>query len=58
MGRAAIGIGVALGLIVVASTASAQSLSLPTATRNAGNTADDFSDGLVTGYQKTTVVVV
>ena len=34
-------------------------LSVPTASKNAGNTADDFSDGLVTSYQnKTTVVVV
>jgi MFS family permease len=54
-----IGVGLLLGLVAVASSASAQSLSVPTVTKNAGNTADDFSDGLITSYQnKTTVIVV
>src|SRR5436190_6787888 len=58
--RAAIGIGLALGLVAAAaSTANAQSLSVPSAAKNAGNTGDDFSDGLITSYQrKTTVLVV
>ena len=57
--RSGFGIGV-LGLIAAAATpAGAQTLTAVTPVKNAGNTADDFSDGLITSYQnKTTVAVV
>ena len=61
VGNSGITIALALGLaMAVAPNAGAQSLSVPaTAVLNAGNTGDNFSDGLVTGYQnKSTVTVV
>jgi hypothetical protein len=60
MWRIGFAIGCAAVLATVgAPTAHAQSLSGEAAVKNAGNTADDFSDGLITSYQnKTTVAVV
>src|SRR5262249_38540108 len=58
IGRTAIGIGLGVAVVAAASIASAQSLSVPTVTKNAGNTADDFSDGLITSYQNKPAVVV
>ena len=50
--------------LAMASTASAQSISLPVPGgnpnnfKNAGNSADNFSDGLITGFQRQTTIVV
>src|SRR5262249_5539764 len=45
-------------VVAMAPAAGAQVLSVPSAVKNAGNTADDSSDGLVTSYQNQTTVTV
>src|SRR5882724_4787395 len=57
--RSGLGLGLMAVVVAAATPAGAQSLTSVSAVKNAGNTADDFSDGLVTSYQnKTTVTVV
>src|SRR5258706_16265945 len=56
--RSGVGLGLTLALVVSAGPAAAQSLTAVTPVKNAGNSADDFSDGLITSYQRQTTVVV
>src|SRR5262249_32042314 len=56
--RSGLVLGVTTALLAAAVPAAAQSLSSVSPVKNAGNTPDDFSDGLVTSYQNGTTVAL
>jgi hypothetical protein len=53
-----IGRGLAAFVLLAATTAGAQSLTSLTAVKNAGNSPDNFQDGLTVSFQRTTTVTV
>src|SRR5258706_10611487 len=58
MWRSGVGLGLTVALVAFTSPAVAQTLTSVSAVKNAGNSGDEFSDGLLESYQRQTTVVV